>query len=272
MTTTLSPNAVLPPRYRVVDSETWPAVRPEPTFERRQEEVIKVVTNNYGRSRVCVYQKPTTEATTPRAIPAIEAGRGYYGKRSIPKPTVESFELIEQLHRALWMVEVSPSPRRLIEEALVNRISVFPELMAFQNVFALVKNGEKEVVRAIGGVDSSKWLAQLDGFLSLRKGWDSYSAPAPTALSVANAKQFVSIAIKDGIVPERVEPSAMGGVGATYSHNDCEVVIEFYNTGKAHALFSNNATEEMHTLPVSTSQEGYRNLLNEVRQYLYGKE
>jgi hypothetical protein len=104
----------------------------------------------------------------------------------------------------------------------------------------------------------SKWLAELDALRTLDDGWDSYSAPAPHSTAIENAKTLLSEADKLGLTAEHVEPSAMGGVGVTFCTNSHEVVIEFYNRGTAHALFSNEMTGEMKTLAVATNQERYR--------------
>jgi hypothetical protein len=117
-----------------------------------------------------------------------------------------------------------------------------------------------------------KLLAQLDSLKNLPEGWDSYSALAPHAMAVENAKALVNEAGELGTEPERVEPSAMGGVGVTFSAGGREVVIEFYNNGTAHALFSNDATGDMSTRAVSTDSDGYIVIIGKVRKYLYGKK
>ncbi len=68
-------------------------------------------------------------------------------------------------------------------------------------------------------------------------------------------------------IPERVEPSAMGGVGFTFSAGSRDVVVEFYNNGTAHALFSDDSTHEMDTRPVSPNVNSYRIILEEIRNY-----
>ncbi len=72
--------------------------------------------------------------------------------------------------------------------------------------------------------------------------------------------------------PEHVEPSAMGGVGVTFSEGSRDVLIEFYNDGTAHALFSDDATEDMRTKAAPTHRGGYRKIIGEVRKHLYVEE
>lgn len=129
----------------------------------------------------------------------------------------------------------------------------------------------EEAVRANGEAGPSVWLAELDSLLSLSQGWDGYSAPAPQP-AVENAKALVIEADALHAEPEHVGPSAMGGVGVTFSAGDREVVIEFYNNGSAHALFVDDATEEMSTRPVKTDRDGYHEIVGEARKYLYGEK
>ena len=115
-------------------------------------------------------------------------------------------------------------------------------------------------------------LAEVDALKKLPHGWDSYSAPPPSRAAVKNAKALVIEAGQLGAEPERVEPSAMGGVGVTFSAGRREVVLEFYNNGAAHALFSDDATGDMSTRAVSTTRDGRRGIIGEVRKHLYGEE
>lgn len=57
----------------------------------------------------------------------------------------------------------------------------------------------------------------------------------------------------------------MGGVGVVFEAESREVVVEFYNSGAAHALFADNVTEDMQTQPVAD----YGTFLEKVRHYLY---
>jgi hypothetical protein len=130
----------------------------------------------------------------------------------------------------------------------------------------------EEAARTIGEAGPSVWLAELDSLLNLSQGWDGYSAPAPHPAAVENAKALVIEADTLHTEPEHVGPSAMGGVGVTFSVGDREVVIEFYNNGSAHALFADDATEDMCTRPVKTDRDGCREILGEARKYLYGEK
>ena len=54
------------------------------------------------------------------------------------------------------------------------------------------------------------WLERLNSLRELEAGWNSYSAPAPSAVAIDHLKWFLGVAYREGVLPERVEPSAMG--------------------------------------------------------------
>lgn len=141
--------------------------------------------------------------------------------------------------------------------------------LEFRQAIANRSVGQLTVGNARG---SRELLAELDALKKLPHGWDSYSAPAPSPAAVRNAKALLIEAAKLGAEPERVEPSAMGGVGVTFSAGRREVVVEFYNNATAHALFSDDATGEMGTRAVPTSRDGCRGIIDEVGKHLYGEK
>jgi hypothetical protein len=110
--------------------------------------------------------------------------------------------------------------------------------------------------------------AELAG---LADGWDSYRAPAPNSAAIENTRTFLRQADTLGLAVERVESSAMGGVGATFSRGDLEAVVEFYNNGTAHALFTDERTGQMQTRPVPINESGYDVVISEIRDFLNGK-
>ncbi|HEX3148544.1 MAG TPA: hypothetical protein VHR66_10700 [Gemmataceae bacterium] len=104
----------------------------------------------------------------------------------------------------------------------------------------------------------------------LQDGWDSYGAPAPSEKAIANAFTLVTEAINHGLAVDRAEPSAMGGVGITFSEGMREVVVEFYNADTAHALFSDDAADDARTAAVPTDGAGYKWIIDEVQKHLDG--
>jgi hypothetical protein len=116
-----------------------------------------------------------------------------------------------------------------------------------------------------------EWDALFNSLIacsSLADGWDSYRAPAPSRLAIENAKALLEQARGFGVMPVHVEPSAMGGIGVTFTAGGREVVIEFYNKGSAHALFADDTAGEMHTQAVPVDMDGLRGVIREVRKHL----
>jgi hypothetical protein len=67
---------------------------------------------------------------------------------------------------------------------------------------------------------------KLEKMKTLQKGWNSYKADPPSIEVIEAVKQFVIL-----LPPDRVEPSAMGGIGVTYYRNNRKAYVEFYNKG-----------------------------------------
>lgn len=98
---------------------------------------------------------------------------------------------------------------------------------------------------------------------------DPRNPGAPTPDAVRRAKELVGLSTLADLPPERVEPSAMGGVGVTFSAGSREVVVEFYNNGTAHALFSDAGSDDMRTKPVMAGPAGCREILAEIQSHLH---
>jgi hypothetical protein len=114
------------------------------------------------------------------------------------------------------------------------------------------------------------WLAKLWSFTRLGPGWNGYRAAAPSLRAILNAGRFIQAANAAGATPFRIAPSAVGGVAVTRRVKERKVLVEFFNDGTANALFADDATESMYTLPVPTTASGYQDVLLKSREYLDG--
>jgi hypothetical protein len=128
----------------------------------------------------------------------------------------------------------------------------------------------RDLVRQILSPAAAVLVRDLESLSALATGWDSYSAAAPSKIAIQNGVDLVVAADKASLLPERVEPSAMGGVGVTFRSGENEVIVEFYNNGTAHALFTNERTEEMRTGPVRPGTD-WTGLIAETKEFLHGK-
>jgi hypothetical protein len=135
---------------------------------------------------------------------------------------------------------------------------------------SIADSGKQSIQFTVPQSHTTRLLAKLDTFKTLEKGWNGYSAPGPAEVAISNAKLLVETASAEDMIPTRVEPSAMGGVGVTFLAGHREAGVEFYNNGTAHALFADNSAESMDTQPVRPHTEGYQSFLVRARRYLYG--
>ena len=67
---------------------------------------------------------------------------------------------------------------------------------------------------------------------TLKDGWDSFNAPAPSPESIKCAKEALARFHSEQLLPETVSPSAEGGVSIYFSHGKQKAFIEFSNEGE----------------------------------------
>jgi|ERR1035441_2581592 hypothetical protein len=77
---------------------------------------------------------------------------------------------------------------------------------------------------------------QLLSTAGLRKGWDSYSADAPTPLARRAAEKALEILRHLYAEPAAILPSVDGGIGICFNNGGKYGQLEFLNDGEAHAL------------------------------------
>jgi len=86
-----------------------------------------------------------------------------------------------------------------------------------------------------------------------------------------NAKQFVKACSNAGLIPSRVNPSAVGGIGITIGNGDRKAFIEMYNRGNCWALFADYGTKtdsDIQTHPVPISDADFQEIIEMIKFYL----
>ena len=73
---------------------------------------------------------------------------------------------------------------------------------------------------------------------SLAKGWDGYDADPPTPAAIGRAKAYIDALAGRAILPSRVAPSVVGGVGVTARRFGRRVYAELRNDGKIGMLMA----------------------------------
>jgi hypothetical protein len=71
----------------------------------------------------------------------------------------------------------------------------------------------------------------LEIMSNFKDGWDSYSAPAPSAHAITSGKHLLNELRPFRIVPTKLGPSGDGGVVLECSHRGFDYVIDIYNDG-----------------------------------------
>lgn len=83
---------------------------------------------------------------------------------------------------------------------------------------------------------TSAWVRQelerIDGFGSLARGWDSYSAEPPNRTARVWAREAINILDSMEFPPDRVAPSVDGGIALTWSREGKYANIEVFNSGE----------------------------------------
>jgi hypothetical protein len=116
-----------------------------------------------------------------------------------------------------------------------------------------------------GWADEAKERVQK--LATLKDDWNGHRAKAPSQLAIDNAIRFIGAIGSGSLKPSRVGSSGMGGVAMVFVNGSREVGIEFYNNGKAHALFSDDSTDDMFTAPVVLDGNGAFDFLVELQEH-----
>lgn len=113
------------------------------------------------------------------------------------------------------------------------------------------------------------WQTKLAQLRGLATGWNGYSAAPPNEKAIQTADRYLGALRSSSWEPDRLEPSAMGGVGITHRRNGKKVYIEFYNDGRVHALFSERGDPpRMSTQPVGADPLSFEQFIAKARSYL----
>jgi hypothetical protein len=134
-------------------------------------------------------------------------------------------------------------------------------------------NVEKLLVASLGllpGVENKGWrtlYVKLESFSQLEDGWNSYSAPRPTNVAITNAREFLDVLCTADMRPNRITPSAVGGIGVTFRVGERKSYVEFLNAGRAYVLFSDGIGEP-EISEISGGYQDYVQLIGDIRKYL----
>lgn len=111
---------------------------------------------------------------------------------------------------------------------------------------------------------------QLDSLASLNAGWDGYDADAPSASVINEARKVLRSLQNELARPDKVGPSAEGGVAITFrSSGGRRVQIEILNNGERFAhLYDLQGNSNTHEWLEEEIDDNFEGLLGPVRAYL----
>lgn len=111
---------------------------------------------------------------------------------------------------------------------------------------------------------------KLESLLNLQVGWNGYSAPPPNGKSVTMASAALTALNGMLSAPDRLAPSAVGGVGITYRRGPRMAYVECYNSGQLVLLLSDAEAEQLQTCKIEPAAEGLSSLPSVIKEYLDG--
>jgi hypothetical protein len=106
---------------------------------------------------------------------------------------------------------------------------------------------------------------KLNEFWQLEADWNSYGAKPPHRNAMDNALQFSGRSIDFGIHPDRIEPSAEGGVAIAFLRGDRRAIAEFLNDGSSDLLLYDKQGNLRETAAASATLDV---MIEEIREYL----
>jgi hypothetical protein len=116
-----------------------------------------------------------------------------------------------------------------------------------------------------------EWSTKLTRLTGLAVGWNGYDAAPPSEIAIQATRNYLSALRAAQWTPDRLEPSAMGGVGVTHRRGERKVYVEFYNDGRVHALFSERGDPpRMTTQPLEPGSTAFAAFIRTARSYLDG--
>ena len=113
-------------------------------------------------------------------------------------------------------------------------------------------------------------LEKVEGFLGLQIGWNGYGASPPSPKAASLALSALGALHGTLAAPDRLAPSAVGGVGITYRRGNRKAYVECCNSGQIVLLVSDADAEQLQTCKIEPTAEGFFNLPNVIKEYLDG--
>ena len=114
------------------------------------------------------------------------------------------------------------------------------------------------------------YCTNFTGSWIFKRGWNGYAASPPNVKAVCSASTAFIVLQALQRLPDRLAPSAVGGVGITYRNGMRKAYLECYNSGQVVLLLSDAEAEQVTTHKINPTQEGFSQLPSKIKDYLDG--
>jgi len=109
--------------------------------------------------------------------------------------------------------------------------------------------------------------AELARLVNLKDGWDSYDAVPPSQAAIETAERILAHLRLEMLLPNRVVPSAEGGVGICFIDADRYADIEVFNDQEILGT-TYRGKSEPHVWEVTASEESIGEAIKQIRAHL----
>ena len=98
--------------------------------------------------------------------------------------------------------------------------------------------------------------------------WTPECGVLPTCEVIVGVRAMLEMLRQRRMVPSRLSPSVIGGIGITFTRGDRKAYVEFNNKGSVHVLYSDGVTDPK-VDKILSNEIGYSGLIEGIKSYLH---
>jgi len=109
--------------------------------------------------------------------------------------------------------------------------------------------------------------SSLDACAALADNWDSYGAPKPAKHTIDAADRFLQRLFGELLMPNRVIPSAEGGIAVYFNSDEKTAYLEYRNSKEVILAMFNNQNEPI-IIELTENDADESRALSDIRNYI----